>query len=172
MTTRNGRYYASEAFADYGESGRGSAFKYNRTDRPRAEKTKVTPPPPPNDDDAKVARHEEQAATDLRNALWAAGEGGWRSQWYTGMSEHLSYARQQPYTRWRAARDSWTVTGDSKYLKSMLAAVDFTNPPWEHEVKIPGPPPEKRSLWRRVLAGLLGVRLSATANGLEVSWPR
>lgn len=124
----------------------------------RAAKTKVAAPPPPDDDDAKIARHEQQAAIDLRKAIQAAGEGGWRSPWYTGSSEHVTYTRQRPYVLWRDARQEFAETGDITHLARMRDAVDFRNPPGEHEIKLPKPSAKKRNVWRRATAaGLAGI---------------
>jgi hypothetical protein len=79
-------------------------------------------------DDAKVTRHEEETAQQLRAAILLAGEGGWRSPFYTGSCSGVS-EQERAYKLWRNARDEWTKTGDEKYLQALTDAVDFTVPP-------------------------------------------
>jgi hypothetical protein len=88
------------------------------------------PPPPPDNDDAKVARREEEIARQLRIDIIYAGEGGWRSQYYTGLPSKLASSDQaHAYRLWQEARDTWTRTGDEQYLTALRDAVDFTCPP-------------------------------------------
>lgn len=90
----------------------------------------VPPPPEPeNDDNAKVARRQEELAGQLLIAIASAGEGGWRSPFYTGAAYTLSSHQVTAYARWKDARDSWTATGDEKHLQAVRDAVDFTCPP-------------------------------------------
>lgn len=114
------------------------------------------PPPPPgyysirysrlaadDDDNAKVARHQTQVKAELGTAIAALGEAGWNSQYYTGNS----YDRPLPgelaraYSKWRQARNDWTRTGETGYLKTMEEAVDFNCPP--DASAFPAPIPEK-----------------------------
>lgn len=82
-------------------------------------------------DDAKVTRHKEEIARQLRTAILLAGEGGWRSPFSTGpFSTGLTTGPDmRAYQAWREARDSWTTTGDERYLRALTDAVDFTIPP-------------------------------------------
>lgn len=91
------------------------------------------------ENDAKVARHELELAERLSQDIRAAGEGGWRSQWYTGTSAVLPSDRRSSYGEWRLARNEWTQTGNPGHLERMLSAVSFTIPP--HSFEVPGSPP-------------------------------
>ena len=94
-----------------------------------------------NSDEAKVARFGEQVRSELTAAITAAGDGGWRSQYYTGTKTpaDLNYQQQDSYQQWRTARDNWTQTGDEKYKTELLDAVDFAVPPDISAVPVPEP---------------------------------
>jgi hypothetical protein len=126
-----------------------------RRERWRREQEQPALLQPPEDDDAKVARYERQAAEQLRSDIKAAGEGGWKSPWYTGSDDPLASSRVAAYNAWRGARQQWTMTGDVKHLQAVRDAVDFTNPPEASAVKIPEPR-KKHSALRRAVIGLLG----------------
>jgi hypothetical protein len=104
-------------------------FDYDPDERPPVRKFR---PPPAEDDDTKIARNDQQFADQLRRDITAAGEGGWRSQYYTGSSWDLigwMGDSQFTYRKWKLARDDWTLTGDQAYLRQLLEAVDFNCPP-------------------------------------------
>jgi hypothetical protein len=109
--------------------------------------SKPKPVPPVNDDNAKVAKFNEDAATQLRLDIRDAGEGGWKSQWYLGPSSDIRgpVDTGDAYWRWRSARDEWTWTGDTAHLQKMTDAVDFTCPPEASSVKPPAKPVARKS---------------------------
>lgn len=124
------------------------------------------PPPEPgpeNDDNAKIARHEEELAGQLLIAIASAGEGGWRSPFYTGAAYTLSSHQVHPYALWKNARDSWTTTGDRQYLEALLDAVDFTNPPEVPRRPVTGDAPARARLSRKMRQGTLLAMLAVYA---------
>lgn len=104
------------------------AYGYrSRQPEPPADGKRFDPPEPTDDD--KVARRDREAAAQLQRDIRAAGEGGWRSQYFIGDPDRLPYAEQVAYSHWKAARDDYAHTGDLVHLDTVRDSTDFNCPP-------------------------------------------
>lgn len=81
------------------------------------------------EDGTKVSDREHELASQLVMDIYAAGEGGWVSPWFTGDAGMLGGTRAAMYIKWRNARNTWVTSGDPACLDKLLQHVTFTNPP-------------------------------------------